>query len=114
MLEPVAERSVFEPVDQFGCAPLVCPGRNDADQVVVAPRVRIDVRLDVDPVAPRLVDQADDLGHPAPERLIGDLEVDDVDRNSAPAADGDRFLDRGEDLGPFVADVRRIDARRGA
>ena len=100
----------FKPFDQAGGPAFVCPGRNDADQVVVAARVGIDVGLDVHARSAGLIDQGDDFRHPPPERLIGDLQVDDVDGNLGAAADADRLLDGLEDFRPLVADVRRIDA----
>ena len=38
--------------------------------------------------------------------------MDDVDRYAGPLADLDRFLNRLEDAGSFVADVRGIDSAR--
>ena len=86
------------------------PGRDDTDQVIIAARVRIDIGLNVDPLAPRLVDQCDDLVHAMPERLVGDLDVDDVDGNAGASADLDRLLVGREDLRSLVSDMRRIEA----
>src|SRR5262249_19700603 len=92
-----------------GRAAFVGPGRDDARQVVVAAGVRIDVGLDVDAALAGLFDQADQFVHAAPELLVGDLEVDHVHGNPGTFPDGDRFLNGGDHLGPFVADVRRKD-----
>ena len=78
---------------------------------LLLPRVYgIDVGLHVHAALAGRLDQRDDLVHPAPELLVGDLEVDDVHRHAGPLADRDRLLDRVEDAGPLVADVRRVDA----
>ncbi len=101
---------ILQPLDQTGGASLVGPGWDDARQVVVSPRVRIDIRLNVDSLAASFVDQLDDLAHSPPQRLFSDLQVDDVDRDLGAAADADRFLDGIQDLRPFIADMRGVNA----
>ena len=82
-------------------------GIGEGDEVVVPSCVGIDIRLDINPLSSRLVNQTHEVAHVTPERLIGDLEVDDVDRHSGSSSDGNRFLDRGDNLGPFVSDMGR-------
>src|SRR5262249_28039772 len=100
---------VLQPREQRRLAPLVRPGRDDADEVVVAPRVSGYVGMDGDTATAGVLDQGDDLPHPAPEPLVGDLDVDDVDRDPGALPDRDRPLHRVEHLGPLVADVRRVE-----
>jgi hypothetical protein len=60
----------------------------------------------------RASSMSEDLLHPAPVLLVGDLEMDDVDGNAGPLADRDRLLDRVEHARAFVADVAGEDAAR--
>ena len=88
----------------------MCPGRNNADQVVIATCVGIDVGLHIDAAPACGLDQLDDFGHTPPELLIGDLQVDDVYRDAGLLTNLDGFADGLEDAGSFVANVSGIDS----
>ena len=89
---------------------LVSPGGDDARQVVVAPRVGVDVRLHVDAAGAGLLEERNDVLHASPVALVGDLQVDDVDPHAGALADLDGLLHRLEDARPLVPDVAREDA----
>ena len=76
----------------------------------MAARVGIEVRLNVEALLASRVDEADDLVHPAPAALVGDLDVQDLDRDAGAARDLDHLLDGVEDAGPLVAHVDVEDA----
>ncbi len=105
LLHLLALLAVLETFQQLGSTALVGPRRDDAGQVVAAARVRIDVGLHVDAALAGRLDQRDHFNHAAPVLLVRNLEVDDVNGDVGPLADGDSLLDRREDFGPFVADV---------
>ena len=48
--------------------------------------------------------------HPAPVALAGDLQMPDLHRDPRLAADPDRLVERGDDLGALRPQVRRVDA----
>src|SRR5215471_18634056 len=77
---------VLEAGEQLRRAALVRPRRDDARQVVVTARVGVDVRADVDAALAGAVDQLDDLAHPPPIALIGDLDMEDFHRDAGAAA----------------------------
>jgi hypothetical protein len=52
-----------EALDELRAPAFVRPRRDDAGEVVVASRVGVNVRLDVDASPPRLRDERDDLFH---------------------------------------------------
>src|SRR5262249_45067187 len=89
LLQPRALRGVLESCQHFRLAALVGPGRQDAGQVVVAARVRIDVGADIDPALAGRVDQLDDLAHAPPVGPVGDLDVQDLHGHAGPPADFD-------------------------
>src|SRR4051812_1342871 len=110
LLQPLAHLWILEPVEHRLRTALVRPRRDDAGEVVVAAGVGVDVRLDFDALLPRLVDAADDLAHLAPEPLVSNLEVQDLDLDAGPPTDLDHLLNRLEHLRALVADVRDEDA----
>ena len=63
----------------------------------------------MDALLPGIFNQVDYLGHPAPEFLIGNFQVDDIDGNAGLFPDRDRLRDGIEHSLAFVAIVSRID-----
>ncbi len=105
LLRRLSQGRILETFQQFRGAALMCPGRKDAGQVIIAPRVRINIGADINTLGAGAVDQLDHLVHAAPVQLVGNLDVQDFHRDPGPAADLHRFANGLKDAGPFVADV---------
>jgi hypothetical protein len=89
------------------------PGRNDARQVVLPGPVGVDIGLHLDAPRPGIGDARHQFRHLAPHRVLGDLEVNDIDRQPGPPADLERLGHRLEHpfaLGPHMS---RVDAAVG-
>src|SRR5205823_4042448 len=87
----------------------VRPGRDDARKVVLARAIGIYICLNFLAVRARFFYQGEQLGHTAPERVIGDLDMYDVYRDAGPPADLDGLRRRLEDAVSFVPHVRGVD-----
>src|SRR5262249_15493182 len=72
---------VFEAGEHLRFAAFVGPGRDNAGEIIVAASIGVDVGLHVDAAAASGFDQLDDFLHAAPVFLIGDFDVDNIDRN---------------------------------
>ncbi len=88
----------------------MCPRRQDAGEVIVATRVRVNIGLHVDAVLAGVVDQLDDLVHAAPVQLVGNLDVEDLHCDARAPADLDDLADGVEDAGALVANMSDEDA----
>ena len=86
------------------------PGWNDARQIILAGAVGIDVGVHLLPLVSRASEERNELGHATPQFVIGDLEVNDVDRDSSSAADLQGLVHGLKDAVPFVPNVGGIDA----
>ena len=71
--------------------------------------VGIDVGPDVESLPSSLLDHGDDLGHPAPELLLGDLQVDHVHPHRRPTRRRRSPPRSSEDPVPLVADVGGVE-----
>ena len=84
------------------------PWRNDGGEIVLPGAIWIYVGLHLLALRTGARDARGQLRHLAPHRMLGDLEVDDVDRHMRAAADFDGFRDRLENTAAFRAHVRRV------
>src|SRR5213592_2867932 len=109
-LQPLAQRGIGEPPDQRRGSAFVRPGWNDARQIILAGAVGIDIGLYLLPLVARASEERNELGHATPQLVIGDLEVNDVDRDSSSAADLQGLVHGLKDAVPFVPNVGGIDA----
>ena len=88
----------------------MCPGWNDAGEIIIATCVGIHIRLHVHAAAARIFDECDNLPHASPILLIRDLEMQNIHRDMRPLGNGDSFFDRIEHTQTFIADVRRVNS----
>src|SRR5439155_27371289 len=79
-------------------------------QCILAGAVGLDIGLHLLPLVSRASEERNELGHATPQFVIGDLEVNDVDRDSSSAADLQGLVNGLKDAVPFVPNVGGIDA----
>ena len=86
-------------------AAVVRPGRDDRPQIILPRRIGINVRANIVSFAASLGDQRDHLRHAAPQVLVGNLQMNDVDPNPGFLADRNGLGHRIEYALPFPANV---------
>jgi len=103
-------RRILQPGKQFGAPSLVRPGRDDAGQIVVTPRVGIHIGLQVHAAPARVFDEGHEFLHPTPILLVRDLQVDDIDGHFGSFGDLDGLSDGIKHTESLVANVARENA----
>src|SRR4029079_9216828 len=71
LLEALALLGILDSLEEFSLPPFVSPGGNNADKVVVAAGVRINIGLHISPPLSCGFDESADLLHSPPILLVG-------------------------------------------
>src|SRR6266498_1628257 len=108
--DPRTHAGVLQPLEEFGIAALVCPGRNESGKGVEPGGVGVRIGCDIHPVTPRLFDVRDDLRHTAPVLFTGSFQMPDLNRYAGVAPDSSRLIN-GRDYGiAFAAHMCSVNA----
>ena len=109
-----AHLAVVQPFEHARAAALLHPGRHRLGEARAARDIWILIRRDLEPPFLRRLDEGDDFLHAAKIALAGDLQVEDVDRNSGAFADRDGFFDAFAQLIAVVPEMGRIKTAGGS